>query len=435
MLAALIVFPLFVQAQDLGSSNGLFRPANPKVNTAKKKPVAVRKREPVRQSVVRRKPAATTAKTNRQESEDSGAKPTTSNVRPPIQQKTVINIGGTPTVENAETLFEKAIESGNDARDARNYALAEAAYRRAQTLKPADSRSIYGLGNLFSDQQRWEEAEKAYRVALQLEPGSPEANIALSFVLTQPVAGTNMLERFAEAEKLAREAIKLDPLNAVAYDQLGVSLELGGAIGNETQQAYRKAIELDPNFALAYAHLGRLLRRRGLESESAKAYSDAIRMAADVPTMILVADVMQSQQKFKESEQLLRRALKSDPKNPTALFLMGRALTTREEFVEAEKLLKMSVEVSPNSFVSYALLSSLYVRRKNFDEAEKILMKSLKVVSANERKRLAQEFEFVGDGFLRVGRKSDAARVYQQAVELDADNAALNDKLNLARKV
>lgn len=432
----LISSPLLVYGQDLGSSNGLFRPANPSTKSAAAKKAASKaglKRETQRSAAVKKKRTQTVAKSNDEVNQATVKQPANINNKS-VEENLVIKVGGGKSVENAEVLFEKALEKGNIARDERNYALAEASYRRAQTLKPTDSRSIYGLGNLFSDQQRWEEAEKAYRLAIQFEPNSPEANIALSFVLSQPVVGGDLMERYAEAEAAARKAVTLDPNNAVAYDQLGVALELRGMIGDETQSAYRKAIELDPTFALAYAHLGRLLRRKGMEAESTVAYSDAIRMAVDVPTMILVADVMQSQQRFTESEQLLRRALQSDPKNPTALFLLGRALTTRNAFVDAEKLLKTSVDVSPNSFVSYALLSSLYVRQNKFDEAEKTLMRALRVVSLNEQKRLAREFEFVGDGLMRAGKKKDAIRVYQQAVELDGDKTLLTDKLNKAQE-
>lgn len=436
----LITAPLFLYGQDLGSSNGLFRAPNPLTKTStEKRPAAKKatsktaaKRETPRPSA-RKKASSSAEKENSAAAQKTVKQPVNINSKP-IGENVVIKVGAKNNFENTDAQVENAIEAGNSARDDRNYTLAEASYRRAQTLKPKDSRSIYGLGNLFSDQQRWEEAEKAYRLALQLEPNSPEANVALSFVLTQPVVSTNLMERYAEAEKTARRAIELDPNNAVAYDQLGVALEYRGIIEDETQNAYRKAVELDPTFALAYAHLGRLLRRKGLDNDSSVAYGDAIRMAVDIPTMILVADVMQSQQRYNESEQLLRRALRSDPRNPTALYLLGRALTTRSEFAEAEKLLKTSVEVSPNSFVSYALLSSLYLRRNNFAEAEKTLQKALRVVSVNEKKRLAQEFEFVGDGFMRAGKKADAVRVYQQAVELDADKVSLTSKLRDAQK-
>lgn len=471
--SGLFLSPMLANAQDLGSSNGLFRSPNP---SSKKKTTAPAEKKPAAKTAPIRKLAAkpetaknvqknnvakaasgaktsvaknTTAKDSAvkasaaktQTAQVSTAKNTGSKKTPaskqlaarPSQNNIVITVGKPVTAED-ERLFDRAIDDGNAARDERNYVAAESAYARARDLKPNDARAVYGLGNIFSDQQRWEESEKAYRRAISLEPDSPEAYVALSFVLTQPLVGANLSERYAEAEKAARRAIQLDASNALAHDQLGAALELGGHIKIETQDAYKRAIELDPNFALAYAHYGRLLSRKGYINESAAAYSDAIRLATDVPTMILVADVMQSQQRYSESEQLLRRALTEDAKNPTALLLLGRALTARGVYDEAETLLRKSVAVSPNSFVSYALLASLYSRRGNYDEAEKTLMQASRVASVNEKKRLAQEFETVGDGLMRAGKKRDAARVYRQAIKLDAEKDDLSVKLGKAEK-
>ncbi len=450
--------------QDLGSSNALFNAPAAKTKTAKataKKPVSKSKSTsvPAAKKTVSKPPAAKTvvganqpksaAKPDAVQGKTPGQKP-----KQPAANNVIITVGKPLPEKNKEKtipvkeekpaaaavktpltksqvneLFEQAIADGNAARDEREYAKAEAAYLRAQSLQLKDARAIYGLGNLFSDQQRWEEAERAYRTAIEFEPNAPESYIALSFVLTQPIIGTDLGGRYAEAEKLARQAIKLDPANAVGYDQLGVALELQGKIADETQNAYKKAIQIDPKFALAYAHLGRLLRRRGLINESSAAYRTAIQLSTDVPTMILVADVMQSQQRYVESEQLLRQALREDPKNPTALYLLGRALTTRGSFDEAEKVLKKSASVSPNSFVAYALLGSLYVRREQFNEAEKYLMKALNMVSPNEKVRLAQEFEAVGDGYQKAGKNKDAARVYRQAITLNTGRTALAEKL------
>ncbi len=440
-----------VFGQDLGSSSGLFNSSKPtpsKPTVKKSSPIVsqktVSKPRPTNDKKETAKTTKNTSKTNpknttkptnaKKKVEIKKSKPSATafipKPQPPPPNNIVIKVGQpTPIVENFDDLFEKAIEAGNSARDERDYAQAEASYLRAQSLKNGDSRAIYGLGNLFSDQQRWEEAERAYRTAIQLEPTSSDAYIALSFVLTQPIASENLSNRYAEAEQIARQAIKLDAGNAVAFDQLGVALELQGKISDETQNAYKKAIGLDSTFALAYAHLGRLLRRKGAVNESSAAYSTAIQLSTDVPTMILVADVMQSQQRYNESEQLLRRALVQDAKNPTALYLLGRALTIRGSYDEAEKILKKSAEVSPNSFVSYKLLGSLAMRREKFNDAEKYLMKALTVVSPNEKKRLAQEFETVGDGYLRVGKTNDAERVYRQAIALDKAKSALADKL------
>ncbi len=447
LVACFVLIPIGIYGQDLGSSNGLFRAPNPTISKTRntpiaKKPVSKSRTAPSKLSAGKKVVSKTTANPPASPSTaQNHPKPsTTGRVIQPNSSITVskppdiIIQAGDPLPAGNAAAYEQAIDDGNNARDERNYVTAENAYSRARSLKPDDARAFYGLGNIFSDQQRWEEAEKAYREAIKLDPNSPEAHVAISFVLTQPVTDPNLSDRYVEAEKMSRKAIQLDGSNAFAYDQLGAALELRGLIGAETEAAYRKAIQLDSKFAVAYAHLGRLLRRNGLVNESSAAYRDAIRLASDGPTMILVADVMQSQQHYLESEQLLFSALRDDPKNPTALFLLGRALTIRGSYDEAEKVLRKSVEVSPNSFVSYTLLSSLYARRNRLEDAESVLIRALTVVAPSERRRLSYEFQFVGDAFMKLGRNKDAVRLYQRAMSLDGDKALLANKLNKAQK-
>ena len=438
-LVALFFLSTAIAAQDLGSSNNLF--GNPKTSVKKTEKAAPKARTDTAKRTAA--PRKTSVKIARRENKVVPKKPVKTRATetaerkilkpPPLENKIVITVGDGTTGETEE-YFEKAIDEGNAARDRRDYTEAEAAYQRARSLKDKDSRAILGLGNLYSDQQRWEEAERAYRTAVELDPKNPQGYVALSFVLMQPIIGTNLAARFTEGEKLARKAIELEPNNAFAYDQLGVTLELSGKVRNETESAYRRAIELDSSFALAYAHLGRLLRRLGSTEESDAAYQSAIENAKDVPTLILVADVMQTQQKYAESERLLRRALAEDEKNPTALYLLGRALTAQNKFEDAETVLKKSAEVSPQSFVSYTLLGSLSLRRGRIDDAERYLMQAIKVVSLNEKRRLAQEFEAVGDAYSNQSRNADAVRLYRYAAALDKDKKILNEKLAKAQR-
>ena len=438
LFACLIFTSAHASAQDLGSSSGIFR--SPSTMTKSSSSSSTTRPKPKTSTPVRKQTPKTTAKTGNSRStrpaKNTKSRETVSRattpaaiVTQPQPQSSVVITVGDKTTGDFDELFEQAVDEGNTARDERNYPRAEAAYRRAQNLKSKDSRAVYGLGNIFADQQRWEEAERAYRQAILLEPDAAGAYIALSYVLTQPVIAANLSDRYTEAEKTARKAIELEADNAFAYDQLGVALELRGIISAESQNAYRRAIQIEPEFALAYAHLGRILRRNGKQTESAEAYRQAIQYSTDVPTMILVADVMQSEQRFLDSEQLLRRALALDAKNPTALNMLGRALSTRGAFDEAEKILRKASEVSPNSFVSYTLLGSLSLRRARLDDAEKWLNKALTVVSQNERRRLAQEFEAVGDAFTKVGKRADAQRLYRQAMALDGTKTILTEKL------
>ena len=246
-----------------------------------------------------------------------------------------------------------------------------------------------------------------------MTPNDAVANIALSYVLVQPVTAPNLADRYEEAERLARRAIELAPANALAFDQLGVSLELRGFIGAEAEDAYRKAIILDPSFAPPHAHLGRLLRRRGKSKESAAAYRLAIERSRDIGTKILVAEVLQSEQRFADSETLLRAALADDPKNPTALLLLGRALITTSNYGEAEEVFKKALSIGANGFIANSQLAEVHLRQAKPELAENALLRASRFVSDLDRRSLSHSFEVVGDAYMKAGNNRNAERRLQ----------------------
>ncbi len=433
--------------QDLGSSNKLFpkkgkAPAKTEKKTAakpkaapKKKPVAS-KPKPTRTSKAKASSSKTAskpaAKKNEDPKDDGGR---FSEFKDPQTPKSVVTIERSkPLLVGDKNDYEDLIERGNEDRDQRDYASAESAYKKARGIDPKDSRATYGLGNLYSDQQRWEEAERAYRSALQLEPRNAIVHIALSYVLTQPIAVPDLPDRYEEAEKVARKAIQLAPQNALAFDQLGAALELRGLIGPDTENAYRKAIELDPSFAPAYAHLGRLLRRRGQSREAVLAYENAIQRANDPSTLTLIGEILQSEQRYAESEPLLQKALTSDPRNPSTLLLLGRAQSAQAKFAEAERTLRTNLSVSPSSFDAHSMLASIYLRQSKFAQAETALLDAQRNAASYEKRGLAIQFESLGDSLMRSGDKRAAERSYRQAISLDAENQGLVSKLSQAKK-
>lgn len=341
----------------------------------------------------------------------------------------------TPVAGNVEDKIDDALEAGNQARDARKYADAEQAYKEIFRLKPRDARASYGLGNIYVDQQRWEDAEKFYRDAFDSNANDADLLLALSFVLVQPRSGAGNARRLVDAETFARKAATLQPKNAMAFDRLGAALEGRGIVTSETEQAYRRAVELDPKFAVARIHLARLLRKmnRGVEAEPF--YAQAIEQAQDAPTLVLIAEALQSEQRWDNSEPVLRRALTMDARNPGALFLLGRMLTVRQRYTEAEGPLKTSIEVSPRSFQAYNILGRAYLGMQRFDDAFKIYEQGLPYASVGDRKQLGGAFGFAGiaDAFAGAGRMHDAVKAYERALSLDPANSDAQKKLAAAR--
>jgi tetratricopeptide (TPR) repeat protein len=377
---------------DIGPGAGIFRPKNPETKRATKP--------------------------------NTGTKPPTRTTGPTRPSPSAV-------AERVEELLDK----GNEARDARKFADAESAYKEVLKLKARDARAAYGLGNVYSDQQRWEDAEAAYRNSVAWAPNDADAYVALSVVLVQPSPGADNAKRFADAEQFARRSVQIDPKNPVGWDRLGVALQARGLANSETEHSYRRAIELDPQFAVAYAHLARMLNRAGRGTESVPFYEKASELAKDPATLNLIADSLQGEQLWQQSEPVLKRALELDPKNPTSLLLMGRLLVVYKKFQEAEPYLKSATEVSSRAFQPFNLLGRAYLGMDRFSDAEATYERASAFAGTGEKKQLAGIFGFegVGDGYLKSNQKDKAIRAYQRALELDPNNNGAARKLARAR--
>jgi len=330
---------------------------------------------------------------------------------------------------------EELLDDGNQARDSRNFVAAEDAYKGVLKLKPRDARAAYGLGNVYSDQQRWDDAEAAYRNSIAWAPNSADAYVALSVILVQPRTDADNAKRFGDAESFARRSVQIDPKNAVGWDRLGVALQARGLTNSETEHSYRRAIDLDPQLAVAYAHLARMLNRINRGAEAAPLYEKAFELAKDPGTLNLIADSLQAEQLWPQSEPALKRALELDPHNPTSLILMGRYLIVYKRYQEAEPYLKSATEVSSRAFQPFNLLGRAYLGMDRFSDAEATYERASALAGAGEKKQLAgiYGFEGVGDGYLKSNQKDKAARAYQRALELDPANSGAAQKLAKAR--
>jgi tetratricopeptide (TPR) repeat protein len=334
-----------------------------------------------------------------------------------------------------EARFQDALAEGNEARDDRKFAAAEAAYRRASTVKPHDARAEYAIGNIFVDQQRWDDAERSYRAAYATAPNDPDILMALSFALVQPRTGAANAKRFADAEYFAKRATQLAPTNAIAWDRLGVALTARGIYNSDAETAFRHATELDPNFVVARVHLAGVLFRMNRADEAGALYRSAAADAKDAATLVLIADAIQTAQRWNESEPLLRRALEMDPRNPGALFLMGRYYSVNQKYSDAASVLKQAAEVNPKSFIVRTVLGRAYLGAGSYDDAFRAYEQAAALASPADRKGLAGQFGFmgVGDGYMTAGRARDALRAYERGLEVDPTNADLPAKIAAAR--
>jgi Flp pilus assembly protein TadD len=219
---------------------------------------------------------------------------------------------------NSESLFQHAIDvtSGNHVayyglggvfRDQGRKNEAILSYVEAIRLLPGDARAYRELANILYGQERIDEAITFYREAVRLNPNSPEERISLGIALNRSGKAADSIEQLAEVIKInprsaeahynlglvyaasARiteaaaqfvEAIRLQPDNAEAHYNLGTALAGQGKM-NEAVASFETAVKLKPDYASAHNNLGSALANLGRIDEAVVHFSEAVRLTPD----------------------------------------------------------------------------------------------------------------------------------------------------------
>jgi serine/threonine-protein kinase len=133
-----------------------------------------------------------------------------------------------------------------------NYALAYAklgqAWRQyATTFATDDFLKAYDEARMAADKAR---GEKEFRLVLESSPNNAAAKNALCISLFAQ-------GRLTEAEETCREALSLDPLNALVWYNLG-RITAGMSRYGEAEEAFRKGVEVQPSASRFHAYLATL---------------------------------------------------------------------------------------------------------------------------------------------------------------------------------
>jgi adenylate cyclase len=162
---------------------------------------------------------------------------------------------------------------------------AEEGYRAAS--QPPGSMDAWGLVvralGLINRVGRREnqEAQELLRRAIAIEPGYARAHAMLAWATwwaTLCYGWPDPREGYAEARRIAEEAVLLDPAEPWARMVLGMSLSNGGA-HDQALAELRTARELNPNSALGRTMLGWGLLRAGRYEEAIAETGRALRMS------------------------------------------------------------------------------------------------------------------------------------------------------------
>lgn len=266
--------------------------------------------------------------------------------------------------------------------DAGDPLAAEAAFRRAVTLKPELADAWRGLAAALRALDREEEAVRAELTAIRAAAHDPELRAAAIALLE---------ERLADAEALLRQRLKRNTEDPPALRMLA---EVAGRLGRlrDAVALLEDCLDRSPNFDAARELLARILHKM---SRSVEALAQADHLIARNPNnpshRMLRAAVLVRLGDFDEAIAAYRAVLETHPRQPRGWMSLGHALKTVGARADAIAAYRRAIAQAPSLGEAWWSLANLKTFR--FEPADMAAMAdALASGGANEDDRLHLHF-------------------------------------------
>ena len=325
---------------------------------------------------------------------------------------------------------------------------AEAAYKRALQLVGAAPRASDAYGRFLRRQHRNEEAKAVYARVAQ-GAANPMAAMALAEIAadrtTEPLVSTPAQGAaegmFAIAASLNAEngaevailylnlALYLRPDLDLARALLGDRYERGGQY-QMANEVYSHVSPQSPYNALVQVQSALNLGRMGKTDEAvAKMRALAAQEPNNPDALTALADLLRSEERnaeaIPEDNKVIGMLPPNDPRMASLYYARGIAYQTTGNFDAAENDFKRALELAPNradvlNFLGYSWVD----RGKNLPEAVRMLEKARFL-----RPQDGYIADSVGWAYYKLGRFREAAEILEEAVQLAPGASEMNDHL------
>ncbi len=267
---------------------------------------------------------------------------------------------------------------------------------------------------------RLDEAERAYRQILDLEPRHADALHLLGVLAHQS-------GRHALACDLIREAIARNSSTPSFHNNLGNALKARGALA-EAADAYRQALAIKPDYPEAHYNLGVTLHAKGDVEEAVESFRRALSLRANHPqSHYALANALASRGALEEAIACYQRALGLRPGYVDAWTNLGNALQAAGRLEEAVDAYGHALTVKPGLAEAHHNLGIAMLRLGRPAEA---LASCRQAVQS--RPDYAQAHCSLGHALRENGDSEAALASYRRALELDSDCAEARLGLTVA---
>lgn len=281
--------------------------------------------------------------------------------------------------------------------------------------------------------KRWRDHTRATTSASpQPSPGPSASPVTSAALAAQHNSAGDALyksENYAGAETEFREAVRLDPSNALYHDNLGLALNGQGRYA-DAEPELRAAIRLAPSNADYHDDLGLALDNQRKYTEAESEQRTAIRLEPNSARHHNnLGVVLEAEQRYADAESEFRTANRLVPNQARYIDNLGDALRYQKKYAEAEMQYREAVRLNPNSAGYHNDLGLALFGQQKYSGAETEFKAAVRLDTT-----IAVFHDNLGDALSSQKRYTEAESEYREAVRLAPSNATYHDDLGLALK-
>lgn len=266
--------------------------------------------------------------------------------------------------------------------------------------------------------------ENLFKVLIEQHPNEPQIRMLFSDYL----AAKDDMKGAAEQMDYA---VNLDPTDAQVWNRLLV-LNIISENYEAAIAAGDRAIELNPNDIELYGYIAPAYYNIKQYDKAIEVYKKALAAVDSTDTehrsMFLggMGDAKFSMGDTIGAFALYDQAIEFDPNNVSILNNYAYFLTLcNRDLDKAERMSAKTVQAEPQNATFLDTYAWVFYKRKEYTMAQLYIEMAIK----NERRPSSDIYDHYGDILLAVGNKQEALKQWKKALELDAGNKELLEKV------
>ena len=270
-------------------------------------------------------------------------------------------------------------------------------------LRNVSARVQIALGDIALAENKYPEAEKAFRRALELQPQAGRAHAGIAEVFLES-------RKIAEAIAEAKAAIAAGDNRAALHSLLGEALTLNKNF-DEAIISLGEALKQEPRNARALRCRAEVFVARGNLPRAITDLQAALAIEKITPTMQRLAEVYYQAKQYPQAANVYQQILAAEPANQDARAALAVVMIESGKSDEAIAELETLIKADPNRAALRVQLAELYLPTQP-EKALEQYAAAAKLEPSAVSHRIG-----VGAALVKLRRFQDAAALLQQVLE------------------